>query len=131
MFIIEYLIYVTHNFLILLKKVNDRDIKGRCINGVAIIIFLFCFLVFSIIYVLFIRITMLSFSETIYFVACISTFMLSFNAVNRRYRDIYESTVEILDNRLKYGKSKIIIIFVFIWFIPIFSFWGGVLLLKQ
>jgi len=37
-------------------------------------------------------------SETIYFVACISTIVLAFNAINRRYRDIYEFTVEILDN---------------------------------
>lgn len=131
MIVFDYLIYIIHTFLMLLKKVNEYDVKGRAINALAIIIFFLCFLIISILYIILISNGWLTFSKPVYFLICIISFLIIFRMINRRYRNQYELIIEGLDRRFNYKKTTIVLIFLLVWFIPIFSFWGGILLFRQ
>lgn len=128
---IDYLIYITHHFLTLLKGINEHDIKGRSINAVTIALFFLCFTAFSILYILIISAGLLNFNKLVYFIICVSSFLILFRMIKKIYNNRYETVIIDLDAKFNYKNHVIVVIFLLIWFISILSFWGGILLFRK
>lgn len=131
MLILDYLLYITHNFLILLRRVNSADIQGRVMNALAIMMFFLSFLVLTIVYMVLIRFLEIKFNSIGYFLTCISLFVLLSVFVRRTYRRTYDTTIAQMNNRFNYSNKTIVMMFILFWFIPILSFWGGILLFSE
>lgn len=131
MIVLDYLIYVTHNFLLLVNKVNPYNLRERSVNAVSLMLFFLCFLIVSAIYMLLINVGFLAFNKIIYFIACILSFVLIYSFINKRYKAKYDFVIELLDRKLNYNNRTFIILFLLIWFIPLVSFWGGLLFIRS
>ncbi|PWG77920.1 hypothetical protein DDR33_24975 [Pararcticibacter amylolyticus] len=128
---LDFLIFITHRFLVIFKKINEHDLKGRCVNAVTLMLFFICLLIITSIYLFLIKIDVLIFNKVAYFISCALLFLIVSTLVKRRYKPRYESVINRLGERFQYKKRTYILLFILFWFVPLFSFWGGLLLVRN
>lgn len=128
--ILDYLTYMTYDFLCVFKKYNSDNLKSRTINGVSLILFLFAFLLISCGYMILIKINLLTFNKTVYFILCVSLFLIIYLVIKQKYKGSFEIVIGHQRDKFNYNKNKLILLFSSIWILSLFSFWGGLLLIK-
>lgn len=128
--IIDFIAFVTNGFLILVNKPDD-DIKSRCINLVCINIFNYLIFVFSILYMWLISSGIFEYSKLFLAVFTVLLIFLIFVLVKKRYMLSYESIIEGYKNKYSYSNLIICLLFIAIFFIPIFGIGFGIVILRD
>lgn len=128
--IIDFITFVTNGVLILVNKPDD-DIKNRCINLVCINIFNYLILVFLILYMWLISRGVFEYSKLFLAVFTILLIFLIFVLVKKRYMLSYESIIEGYKNKYSYSNLIISLLFIMIFFIPIFGIGFGIVILRD
>lgn len=127
----DFILFINHSFLSILKKINHDDIVGRSINALVFMIYFILLLFSFIIYGLFLVLKIISYDKTFILVFGISLFFLVRFVVFRRYRHDYYVIIEKQLIKYNFSKNKIIFYFLLFWFIPIFIFWFGMLVIRS
>ncbi|RTL48891.1 MAG: hypothetical protein EKK39_11810 [Sphingobacteriales bacterium] len=128
---LDYILYITHGFLLIVKKLNNEDIEGRSKNVLAIIVFLFSLLLSSIAYGIGISNKLISYNKTRIFVFGIALFFIVRYLIFKRYKNQYNEVIETLTNKFSYSKTRIVLSFLIFWITPIFLLWIGIIILRQ
>lgn len=127
---LDYILYVIHCFLLIVKKFNNEDIEGRSKNTLAIMVFLVSLLLSAIVYSLCISNKWIPYNKTIIFFG-IALFFLIRYFIFKRYKTQYYKVVETLKCQFSYSNKRIVFSFFILWFIPIFLLWIGVIIIRQ
>lgn len=128
---LDYILYITHSFLLIVKKLNNEDIEGRSKNALAIMVFLISLLLSAIVYGLGISTKLISYNKPVIFVFGIGLFFLIRYLIFKRYKTQYYEVVDTLKNQFSYSNKRVVFSFLILWFIPIFLLWIGVIILRQ
>jgi len=128
---LDYILYITHSFLLIVKKLNNEDIEGRSKNALAIMVFLIGLLLSSIAYGLGISSRLISYNKPVIFIYGIVLFFVVRYLIFKRYKNQYNEVIETLTNKFTYTKTRIVLSFLIFWFIPIFLLWIGIIILRQ
>lgn len=128
--IIDFITFVTNEFLILVNRPDD-DIKNRCINLVCLSIFNYIIFVFSIIYMWSISRGIFEYSKLFFTVFVIILILLIFFLVKRRYNLNYELVIEKYKGKYIFSKFIISLLFIAIFFTPIFGIGIGIVILRD
>ncbi len=131
MYILDYYIFITHSFLHVVRKLNNNDYEGRTKSFVSLMLFTINMLFFSVVYGMAIFAGLLHFHRVGIFVFAIFMAMLSFYIVFTRYKVSYYAVIASLQKLYKYSTARICITFILSWFIPVFSFWAGLILIRK
>jgi ABC-type Fe3+ transport system permease subunit len=130
--ITDFLIYVTHNFLLVSKRLNTQGIQLRCKNIVSIIISLTCMSLFTTFYMVLISTRFLTYNKFAFFsiilILCITIILI----ILRKYsQKRYEYTIKIFSERYRFGKVHSTIAFLICFFTPILFIGVGLVLLRH
>jgi hypothetical protein len=130
--ITDFLIYVTHNFLLVSKRLNTQDIQLRCKNIVSIIISLTCMSLLATFYMVLISTRFLTYNKFAFFsiilILCITIIL----TISRKYsQKRYEYTIKIFSERYRFDKVHSTITFLICFFTPILFIGVGLVLLRH
>jgi hypothetical protein len=130
--ITDFLIYITHNFLLASKRLNTQDIQLRCKNIVSIIVSLTCMSLLTASYMVLISIRILTYNKFAFFsiipILCITIII----AISRKYsEERYEYTTKIFSDRYRFGKVQSTITFLIVFSTPILFIGVGLVLLRR
>ncbi len=128
---IKYLLFITHNFLLMLSRINSNDICLRCINTVSIILCNGFFSCFGIIYMFLISRRLVSFNKLFFFTFSIIFCLIVFIFMHRSYLKSYDHIMEELSLTYKYNNKKYILFFLISFFIPILLIGIGLVILRK
>lgn len=128
---LDYILYITHSFLLIVKKLNNEDIEGRAKNALALMLFFPSLLLFFFVYMISISTELFSYNKIVIFIFTISIFLTLRYLIFKRYKTQYYEVVDTLKKQYSYNNKRIVFSFLILWFIPIFSFWIGVIILRQ
>jgi hypothetical protein len=131
MIILNYILYISHSFLLKLKKINSTDIEGRAKNAVTIIVFLMCMLIFSILYATGISLGVISYNKMIIFGISILLFLVIAYIVSINYKNNYYDIINVFENRFHYNQKTITFYFLLLWFVPFFLLWFSIIFIKK
>lgn len=128
---LDYILYITHSFLLIVKKLNNEDIEGRAKNGLSIMVFLVCLFLLAILYGLSISNKLISYNKPAIVFCGIVLFLVVRLLIFSRYKTRYYEVIETLKNRFSYSNRTVIFSFLVFWTIPIFLLWIGVIVIRQ
>lgn len=127
----NFILYVTHHFLSLMRKANQDDLKGRVKGALTMMLFLTSLQIFATFYALGINFKLYPYNKsTIFIIAFILFLVIRYFVVNY-YSTRYDEVLIGLNQKLVYSKSKIIFYFLFFWFTPIFFVGFGMILIRK
>lgn len=129
--IFDYILFVTHRFLLILKRINNEDIEGRSKNALAIMVFMLSLAMFSVVYSIGISLNIIVYNKISIFTFTILLFLLIHYWISKRYKTGYYEIIKTLENKFTYSRKRIIISFLILWFVPIFLVWISILFLRQ
>ncbi len=129
--VLDYALFIIHRFLVILKRVNNKDIEDRSKNGLTLIIFLYSMLLFSVIYGTSISKKIISYNKFIVIGAGIIIFILARYLIFKRYKTAYYKVIEVLNGQFSYSNKKIIFLFLILWFSALFFLWIGVIIVRK
>ena len=129
--ILNFILYISHSFLLLIKKVNNQDLKGRTKNALVLIIFMLCLSLISLIYSVGIFLSLVKYNGIILFSLSILIFFLIRYLIFKRYNQSYNNIIEELKKKFNFRKRTIIVLFLAIWILSISSVRISVLLVRE
>lgn len=129
--LIDYILFINHTFLLILKNINNDEIEERSKNALVFMIYFIALLLSSIPYGLCLSLKIISYNKYYIFFIGILLFLIIRYLVFRRYKYNYNDIIERQTIRYTISKNKIIICFLLFWFIPIFVFWLGMIVLRS
>ncbi len=128
---LNYILYITHCFLLIFKKLNNEDIEGRTKNALALMLFFPSLFLFFFVYMISISTELFSYNKIVIFIFTISIFLTLRYLIFKRYKTQYYEVVESLKIQFSYSNKRVVFSFLILWFIPIFLLWIGVIILRQ
>lgn len=128
---LDYILFITHSFLLIVRKLNNEDVEGRAKNALAIMVFLISLLLSAIIYGLGISVKLISYNKPAIFIWGTALFFLIRFLIFKRYKTKYYEVVETLKNQFSYDNKRVVFSFLILWFIPIFLLWIGMIIFRQ
>lgn len=131
MSILDYFLYVTHTFLLQIKKRAPDGIEDKAKNALTIPVFMISMLLFAIVYGIGISAKMISYSKPDVYMYGIVSYLFIRVWILRRYKRRYNEVITALNSQLSYGKKRVIVTFMVMWIVPIFLLWIGVILIRQ
>lgn len=129
---LDFLIYITHTFLLIIRKDNQKDIRTRCVNVVSTILCTLCLSAISVCYMVMISKQILSYNKALFLIIIIALCVSIFIGLTKRYTDKrYNDVTHNLENRFSFSQSKIIAIFFITFLVPILLVGIGLVFLRQ
>jgi hypothetical protein len=140
MIILDYCLFITHSFLLIIKNrykennghAQDQDYEERAKLFIASMLSCITMLLFGILYGAGILLQL--FSSNRYFTAISFVIVLlgTLYFILERYKgDNYHLVIAEASKKYHYSKIKVCIVFFLVWFVPVFSFWGGLLVVRK
>lgn len=129
--LIDFLLIVIHKFLILLKNLNSKDIRQRTVNTLSFIIFFIAFLLLTVALIYLKYLKLFEVNRLIYFMLCLVLLSLIYLKIKKLYYYRFEEKLLLLEKQYTFSKLKTVLLFICIWFFPIFIFWGVLLLMQH
>ncbi len=129
--VLDYILYINHSFLLIVRKLNAEDIEGRSKSALAIIVYFICLLLFCITYGICILFKLASYSNPTIVVSVMVFYILSRYFIFKRYKNQYNTIIETIGKTKNYSKTKTVFYFLFFLFTPIFLFWIGLIMLRE
>jgi hypothetical protein len=128
---LDYILFITHSFLLIVRKLNNEDIEGRAKNALTIIVFLISLLLSVIIFGLGISVKIISYNKLSIFIWGIALFFVNRFLIFKRYKTRYYKVIETLKIQFSYDNNRVVFTFLILWFIPIFLLWISLIILRH
>ncbi len=132
MIIIDYYLFIANSVILIATKGKANDIEERAKLFVAMMLYCVNMLLFALVFGAGVLLKILQFNRAVIIISAILLFVVSIAFVFRRYSGLnYNIAIKSLSGKYSYSKAKIGVVFFLLWFIPCFSFWAGLLVIRK
>lgn len=132
MIILDYCLFVANSVILIATKSKANDIEERAKLFVAMMLYCVNMLLFALVFGAGVLLKILHFNRAVIIISAILLFVISIAFVFRRYSGLnYDIAIKSLSGKYSYSKAKIGFVFFLLWFIPCFSFWAGLLVVRK
>lgn len=120
---LDYSLYITHHFLLIMKRLNNEALEERAKGALGIMVFMMTMLLLMIVHMACISYKRITYPKSLIFLIVMSVFFITRYLIFRRYKTNYREVVENMQAKCRYSNRRIVFSFLFLWFTPIFLFW--------
>lgn len=129
--ILDLLMFITHSFLMLIKRANPKGIVLRSLNIVSVMIANILVFLFSVVYMFLISLKLIGYSRPLVVTIILLLWLMAFIGMRWKYRNVYSKVIKKATGRYPFSDRKITVLF-FVCFLTSFIIVGfGVLCFRM